>query len=83
MILITAFKFKRVLRGKTFSMNYIKQTDLNVFFTTYISFQMANLSDLENHREMFQHLPLYEAGLLELKHGHVPCRTLRCISITL
>lgn len=44
---------------------------------------MANLSDLENHREMFQHLPLYEAGLLELKHGHVPCRTLRCISITL
>ncbi|XP_048777814.1 mitoguardin 2-like [Ostrea edulis] len=48
---------------------------------------MANLSDLDNHREMFQHLPLYEAGLLELKHGHVPCRTLRtemthCISDT-
>lgn len=48
---------------------------------------MANLSDLDTHREMFQHLPLYEAGLLELKHGHVPCRTLRtemtqCISDT-
>ncbi|XP_069122349.1 mitoguardin-like [Argopecten irradians] len=38
---------------------------------------MANLSDLETHREMFHHLPLYEAGLLELKHGVVTCRTLR------
>ncbi|OWF49902.1 mitoguardin 2-like [Mizuhopecten yessoensis] len=38
---------------------------------------MANLSDLETHREMFHHLPLYEAGLLELKHGSITCRTLR------
>lgn len=38
---------------------------------------MANLADLDNHREMFQHLPLYEAGLLELKHGTITCRTLR------
>lgn len=48
---------------------------------------MANLSDLDNHREMFQHLPLYEAGLLELKHGSITCRTLRtemthCLSDT-
>ncbi|KAK3088099.1 hypothetical protein FSP39_014634, partial [Pinctada imbricata] len=48
---------------------------------------MANLSDLDNHRELFQHLPLYEAGLLELKHGSITCRTLRtemtqCLSDT-
>ncbi|KAL5012454.1 hypothetical protein ScPMuIL_011005 [Solemya velum] len=48
---------------------------------------MADLSDLETHRELFQHLSLYEAGLLELKHGSVPCRTLRselvgCLSDT-
>ena len=43
-------------------------------------FQMANLSDLDNHKEMFHHLPLYEAGLLELRHGTIPCRTLMSVS---
>lgn len=38
---------------------------------------MANLADLESHREMLHMVPLYETGLLELKHGSVPCRTLR------
>ena len=39
--------------------------------------QLADLSDLDTHRDMFKHLPLYEAGLMELKHGSVSCRTLR------
>ncbi|XP_050416670.1 mitoguardin isoform X1 [Patella vulgata] len=48
---------------------------------------MANLSDLENHRELFHYLPLYEAGLMELKYGNITCRTLRtemtqCLSDT-
>ncbi|XP_064616535.1 mitoguardin-like [Liolophura sinensis] len=48
---------------------------------------LADLSDLESHRELFQHLALYEAGLMELKHGNIPCRTLRpdmadCLSDT-
>jgi len=38
---------------------------------------MADLSDLEDHKESFQHLGLYEAALLELSHGSVPCRALR------
>jgi len=38
---------------------------------------MADLSDLEDHKESFQHLALYEAALLELSHGSVPCRALR------
>ncbi|KAL3870905.1 hypothetical protein ACJMK2_038936 [Sinanodonta woodiana] len=48
---------------------------------------LADLSDLDAHREMFQHFALYEAGLMELKHGSVTCRTLRpemteCLSDT-
>nr|KAG5689597.1 hypothetical protein BaRGS_032355 [Batillaria attramentaria] len=38
---------------------------------------MANLADLESHREMLHLVPLYETGLLELRHGTVPCRALR------
>lgn len=38
---------------------------------------MANLADLESHREMLHMVPLYETGLLELRHGSVPCRALR------
>lgn len=38
---------------------------------------MANLADLESHREMLHLVPLYETGLLELRHGTVPCRSLR------
>ncbi|WAR31126.1 MIGA-like protein [Mya arenaria] len=38
---------------------------------------LADLSDLERHQDMFHHLALYEAGVLELKHGSVSCRTLR------
>ncbi|XP_052788044.1 mitoguardin-like [Mya arenaria] len=48
---------------------------------------LADLSDLERHQDMFHHLALYEAGVLELKHGSVSCRTLRsemtdCLSDT-
>ncbi|XP_071096749.1 mitoguardin-like [Haliotis cracherodii] len=48
---------------------------------------MANLADLEKHRELFRYLPLYEAGLLELKYGNISCRSLRtemaeCLSDT-
>ena len=43
-------------------------------------FQLADLSDLDQHRDMFHHLALYEAGLLELKHGSVSCRTLRSVA---
>ncbi|KAK7094477.1 mitoguardin-like [Littorina saxatilis] len=38
---------------------------------------MANLADLESHREILHMVPLYETGLLQLKHGSVPCRQLR------
>ena len=38
---------------------------------------MADLTDLEDQVEEYQHLVLYEAGLLELKHGSVPYRALR------
>ena len=38
---------------------------------------MADLTDLEDQVEEFQHLVLYEAALLELKHGCIPYRTLR------
>ena len=45
-----------------------------------LHFQMANLADLESNREMLHMVPLYETGLLELKHGSVPCRTLRYVT---
>ena len=38
---------------------------------------MANLTDLELNRDILHHVPLYEAGMLELKHGNVPCRSIR------
>jgi len=38
---------------------------------------MADLSDLDDQRETFQHLALYEAALLELSHGTVQVRVLR------
>ena len=40
-------------------------------------FQTVDLSDLEDHKETFQHLALYEAALQELTHGTVPFRILR------
>ncbi|XP_005104976.2 mitoguardin-like [Aplysia californica] len=38
---------------------------------------MANLTDLDFNRDILHHVPLYEAGMLELKYGNVPCRTIR------
>ncbi|GFS21519.1 mitoguardin 2 [Elysia marginata] len=38
---------------------------------------MANLADLDFNRDILHHVPLYEAGMLELKYGNVPCRTIR------
>lgn len=38
---------------------------------------MANLADLDYNRDILHHVPLYEAGMLELKYGNVPCRTIR------
>ena len=40
---------------------------------------MADLSDLEDQKETHHHLVLYEAALLELTHGNIPCRTLRSV----
>ncbi len=40
-------------------------------------FQMADLSDIEDQIDTYQHLVFYEAALLELTHGSIPCRTLR------
>ena len=51
-----------------------------VFMRYVFCFQMANLADLESNREMLHMVPLYETGLLELKHGCVPCRTLRSVN---
>ena len=51
--------------------------DLFEILFSMFSLQMANLADLTNNREMLHMVPLYETGLLELKHGSVPCRTLR------
>lgn len=50
---------------------------LELMFAAFCTFQMADLSDLEDHKETFQHLALYEAALLELTYGSVPCRCLR------
>ncbi|CAL1538610.1 unnamed protein product [Lymnaea stagnalis] len=38
---------------------------------------MAHLTDLDFNRDILHHVPLYEAGMLELKYGNVPCRTIR------
>lgn len=59
-------------------------SDLDSFVS---ALDMADLSDLEDQRETFQHLALYEAALLELTYGSVPCRYLRtkmvnCLSDT-
>ena len=40
---------------------------------------MADLSDLEDQKDTHHHLVLYEAALLELTHGNIPCRTLRLV----
>ncbi|CAG5116613.1 unnamed protein product, partial [Candidula unifasciata] len=37
---------------------------------------MAHLTDLDFNRDILHHVPLYEAGMLELKYGNVPCRTI-------
>ncbi|XP_064648697.1 mitoguardin 2-like [Lineus longissimus] len=39
--------------------------------------EMADLTDLEQQTNKHQSLFLYEAALLELKHGSIPCRSLR------
>uniref|UniRef100_A0A2C9KM54 Uncharacterized protein n=1 Tax=Biomphalaria glabrata TaxID=6526 RepID=A0A2C9KM54_BIOGL len=38
---------------------------------------MAHLTDLDFNRDILHHVPLYEAGMLELKYGNVPCRSIR------
>jgi hypothetical protein len=45
----------------------------------YLCLQMADLSDLETELESasVQDRILYEAALLELQHGTIPCRVLR------
>lgn len=59
-------------------------SDLDSFVS---ALDTADLSDLEDQKETFQHLALYEAALLELTYGSVPCRCLRtkmvnCLSDT-
>lgn len=60
--------------AKNRSMSIGSSSDLESFVSAT---DLADLSDLDTHREMFKHLVLYETGLLELKHGSVTCRTLR------
>lgn len=81
---ITAFTTEMDRMSERRSLDTGSQSDQDSFVSAT---DMANLSDLDNHREMFKHLPLYEAGLLELKHGAITCRTLRtemthCLSDT-
>lgn len=81
---ITAFTTEMDRMSERKSLDTGSQSDLDSFVSAT---DMANLEDLDNHREMFQHLPLYEAGLLELKYGSILCRTLRtemthCLSDT-
>lgn len=81
---ITAFTTEMDRASERRSLDNGSQSDQDSFVSAT---DMANLADLDNHREMFQHLPLYEAGLLELKHGTITCRTLRtemthCLSDT-
>ncbi|XP_045188727.1 mitoguardin-like [Mercenaria mercenaria] len=60
--------------AKNRSLSIGSSSDLDSFVSAT---DLADLSDLDTHREMFKHLVLYEAGLLELKHGTISCRTLR------
>ncbi|KAL4219615.1 Mitoguardin [Mactra antiquata] len=60
--------------GKSRTMSIGSSSDLDSFVSAT---DLADLSDLDTHRDMFKHLVLYETGLLELKHGSVSCRTLR------
>ncbi|CAG2192117.1 Mitoguardin 2,Mitoguardin,Mitoguardin 1 [Mytilus edulis] len=81
---ITAYTTEMDRASSKRSLDTGSQSDQDSFVSAT---DMANLADLDNHREMFQHLPLYEAGLLELKHGTITCRTLRtemthCLSDT-
>ncbi|KAH3797097.1 mitoguardin-like [Dreissena polymorpha] len=59
-------------RSRTMSMG--SSSDLESFVSAT---DLADLSDLDQHRELFKNLYLYESGLMELKYGSVPCRTLR------
>lgn len=61
-------------RTRTRSLSICSSTDKESFVSAT---DLADLSDLDNHKELFKHLVLYETGLLELRHGSVSCRTLR------
>lgn len=39
--------------------------------------EMPDLTDLDFQKKRHSHLAFYDAGLIELKHGSIPCRTLR------
>ena len=49
-------------------------SDLESFVS---ALDLADLTDLHDQRETHQHLALYDAALLEITHGSVPCRALR------
>lgn len=82
---IAAFtETEQIMKASSRTMSIGSSSDLDSFVSAT---DLADLSDLDTHRDMFKHLPLYEAGLMELKYGTVSCRTLRsemthCLSDT-